>query len=61
MEKVKPIKSYKLRERYQAGIILLQNFIWDGFKYVFAMIDHFTNYEWVIPLNYKKAEMILTS
>ena len=29
--------------------------------YIFAMMDHFTKYGWVIPLNYGKAETILTA
>ena len=59
--KVKHIEFYKPRERYQANIILFPNFVWDGFKYIFIMMDHFTNYGWVIPLNENKAETILTA
>ena len=57
--KVKPIEYYNPRERYQADIILLLNFVWDEFKYIFIMVDHFTKYGWVIALNDKKAETIL--
>ena len=59
--KVKPIKSYKQRERYQAFRAFLPNYEWDWFKYIFTMMDHFTNYRRVIPLNYSKAENILYS
>ena len=30
--KVKYIESYKPRERYQADIVLISNYVWDGFK-----------------------------
>ena len=56
---VKHIESYKPKERYQADTVLLSNYIWDGFKYIFTMVDHFTKYGWIIPLNDKKAETIL--
>ena len=59
--KAKPIESYKPRERYQTGIVLLQNYEWYLFKYIFTMMDHFTKYELVILLNHKKAETILTA
>ena len=58
---VKPIESYRLRERYQADIVLLPNYVWDKFKYIFAMVDHLTKYGCGIPLNSKKAETILTA
>ena len=44
-----------------SDIVLLLNFVWDGFKKYFTMIDHFTNYEWVILLNDKKSETISTA
>ena len=56
---VKHIESYKPKERYQADTVLLSNYIWDGFKYIFTMVDHFTKYGWIIPLNNKKAVTIL--
>ena len=56
---VKLIESSKPRERYQADIVLLLNFVWDGFKYIFTMVDHSTKYGWVILLNDKKAETVL--
>ena len=43
---VKHIESYKPKERYQADTILLSNYIWDGFIYIFTMVDHFTKYGW---------------
>ena len=58
--KVKLIESYNPRQRYQNVIVLL-NFVLDKFKYIFTMMDHFTNYEWVIPLNENKTETILTA
>ena len=58
-EIVKHIESYKPKERYQADIVLLSNYIWDGFKYIFTMMNHFTKYGWIIPLNHNKAETIL--
>ena len=57
--KDQPIESYKPRERYQADIIIYQNYEWDWFKYIFTMMDYFTNYGWVIPLNHSKVETIL--
>ena len=59
--KTKPIESYKQTERYQADIVLIPNFVWDGFKNIFAILNHFTNYGWVIQLNHKKAETIFTA
>ena len=59
--KVKSIKSYKKRERYQSDIILLPNFVWDGFNNIFTMMNHFTKCGWVIPLNDNKAETILSA
>ena len=50
---------YKPKERYQADTVLLSNYIWDGFKYIFTMVDHFTKYGRIISLNDKKAETIL--
>ena len=47
--KLKSHKSYNPRERYQVDIVLSPNFVWDYFKYIFAMMDHFTKYGWVIP------------
>ena len=35
------------------------NYEWDWFKYIFTMMDHFTKYGWVIPLNDNKPETIL--
>ena len=32
--KVKHIESYKPRERYQAGTVLLSNYVFDRFKYI---------------------------
>ena len=55
---VKHIESYKPRERYQADTVLYPNFVWDEFKYIFTMVDHFTKYGWVISLNNKKADTI---
>ena len=52
--KVKPIKSLKSREIYQAEIVLLPIFIWDWFKYIFTIMDNFTKYGCVIPLNGKQ-------
>ena len=52
--KVKPIKSLKSREIYQAKIVLLPIFIWDWFKYIFTIMDNFTKYGCVIPLNGKQ-------
>ena len=46
--KVKLIESYNSKERYQADIILLQNSVWDRFKYIFKMMNHFTYYGWII-------------
>ena len=59
--KVKPIESHKPIGRCQAYIILLQHFVWAGFKNIFTMMDNFTKYGWVIPLNVNKAETILTA
>ena len=56
---VKHIESYTPKERYQADTVLLSSYIWDGFKYIFTMVDNFTKYGWIIPLNYKKAKTIL--
>ena len=58
---VKNIEFYNPKERYQADIVLLPNYEWDWFKYIFTMMDYFTKYGWVIPLNHKKAEIILTA
>ena len=58
---LKHIESYKPRERYQADIVLIPNYVWDVLKYIFAVMSHFTKYECVIPLNYNKAETILTA
>ena len=57
--KEKHIESYHPRERYQADIIFLPNYVWYRFKYNLTMIDHFTKNGWVISLNDKKAEIIL--
>ena len=35
--KVKPIESYKSREKYQVDIIFF-NFVWNGFKYIFTIL-----------------------
>ena len=59
--KAKAIESYKPTERYQVDIVLLPNYEWDWFKYIFTMMDHFTKYWLIILLNYKKAETILTA
>ena len=58
---VKHIGSYKPRDRCQADKNLLPNFMWDRFKYIFTIVDHFTKYEWVIQLNDQKTEKILTA
>ena len=55
---IKHFESYKPRERYQADVIFLY-FVWDGFKYIFTMTDHFTKYGLVISLNNMKGETIL--
>ena len=57
--KAKPIGSYKPGERYQADIVLLPNQGWNGFRYIFAIMDRFAEYGWVVPLNDSKAEAIL--
>ena len=59
--KLKYIESYILRERYQSDIALFPNYKCDWFINIFTMMDHFTKYGWVIPLNHSKAETILTS
>ena len=59
MQIVKHIESYKPKGRCQADIVLLSNYIWDGFKYIFTMMDHLTKYGWIIPLNDKKVDTIL--
>ena len=41
--KLKHIESYNPRERYQANIVLILNYVWDEFKYIFAMVDNLTN------------------
>ena len=56
---VKHFESCKLRQRCQADTVILSNFVWDGFKYIFTMVDHFTKYGWIVRLNDKKAEAIL--
>ena len=58
---LKHIEFYKSREKYQVGTVLLSNYEWDGFKYIFTIMDHFTKYGWVIQLNNKKTETILTA
>ena len=50
-----PKGLYKPRERYQAEIVLPPSFVWDGFKYIFTMMDHFTKYWRQILLNHNKA------
>ena len=59
--KVKPIESYNSKERRQADRILFLIFIWDWFKNIFTMIDHFIKYGLIIPINDNKAETILTA
>ena len=39
---VKHIDSYIPIERYQADTVLLSRYVSDGFKYLFAMVNHFT-------------------
>ena len=41
---IKHIESYKPREKCQADIVLLSNYVWDEFKYIFTMVDHFIKY-----------------
>ena len=58
--KLKDIESYKPNESLiQINIVLLSNYLWDGFKYIFTIVNHFTKHGCVIPLNDKKAETIL--
>ena len=58
-EKYNKNESYRSRERFQVSIVLLPNYVWDLLKYIFTMMELFTKYGWIIPLNYKKAEMNL--
>ena len=38
---VKPIESFKPKERNQADTVLISNYVWDGFKLIFAVVDYF--------------------
>ena len=49
------------RERCQAKMVLISNYVWDGFKYIFTTVDHFAKDGWVISLNHNKAQKILTA
>ena len=50
------IRTSKPKERYQTDTVLLSNYIWEWFKYIFTMLDNFAKYGWIIPLNDKKTE-----
>ena len=39
--------------------VIFLNFVLNGFKYIFTMVDHFTKYGWIVRLNDKKVETIL--
>ena len=54
---IKHIGSDKSREPNHS--FLLSKYVWNGFKYIFTIKDHFSMYGWNIPLNDSKAETIL--
>ena len=57
---IKHIDSFKSKDRYQTDTVQLSKYVMsDRFKYLFTMVDHFTKYGWIIPLNDKTAKNML--
>ena len=55
----KHIDSYYPKERYQVDMAYLSDYLVANKRYILTMVDHFSEYGWIVVMSDKKAVIVL--